>query len=118
MNRNIAKTYIVNNKKYYVLKTASGYKKYGFASWYGKKFQNRKTASGEKYNMYSLTAAHKSLPFNSVVKVTNVINGKSVFVRINDRGPFSMNREIDLSFAAANKLDILSKGLTYVKIES
>jgi rare lipoprotein A len=112
------KSYKVNNKKYYVMKTAHGYKKYGTASWYGRKFHSKRTASGARFNMYGLTAAHKSLPINSKVKVTNIKNGRSVIVTINDRGPFVRNREIDLSYAAAKKIGMLPNGSTYVKIES
>jgi rare lipoprotein A len=112
------KSYKVNNKKYYVLKSSKGYKKYGYASWYGRGFHSKKTASGERFNMYALTAAHKTLPLNSRVKITNVKNGRSVVVKINDRGPFVFNRDIDLSYAAAQKIGILPNGSAYVKIES
>jgi peptidoglycan lytic transglycosylase len=90
---------------------------YGKASWYGKKFHGRKTASGERYNMYQLTAAHKTLPFGTKVKVTNMDNGKSVVVRINDRGPFVKGRIIDLSRAAAKKVDMINAGVAFVKVE-
>lgn len=82
----------------------------GKASWYGEKYHGRKTASGEKYNMNDMTAAHKKLPFGTKVKVTSKINGQSVIVRINDRGPFAKNRIIDVSKAAAKKLGMIQKG--------
>ena len=82
----------------------------GFASWYGRSFQGRTTASGEKFNMFEMTAAHRSLPFGSKVLVRSKTTGKSVEVRINDRGPFSNNRVIDLSIAAAQKLQIVDMG--------
>ncbi len=87
------------------------------ASYYADKFHGRKTSNGEIFNMYQLTAAHKTLPFNTVLKVTNLSNGKSVQVRINDRGPFVKGREIDLSKAAAVKLDMIKSGTAKVKLE-
>ena len=89
----------------------------GIASWYGPKFHGRKTASGEKFNMYKLTAAHNFLPFGTIVRVVNLANGRSVIVRINDRGPFKKGRIIDLSYAAAKRIGIISKGTEKVKIE-
>ncbi len=88
----------------------------GKGSWYGKKFHGRQTASGEKYNMYSYTAAHRTLPFNSMVEVTNLRNNKKVIVRINDRGPYSKNRIIDLSYLAAKELGYLNKGVANLKV--
>lgn len=82
----------------------------GKASWYGEKYHGRKTASGEKYNMNAMTAAHKKLPFGTKVKVTSKVNGQSVIVRINDRGPFAKNRIIDVSKAAAKKLGMIQSG--------
>lgn len=90
---------------------------YGKASWYGKKFHRRQTANGERYNMYEFTAAHRELPFNTKVRVTNLDNGESCVVRINDRGPFIEGRIIDVSLATARKLDFEHKGITDVKIE-
>ncbi|MBR4631426.1 MAG: septal ring lytic transglycosylase RlpA family protein [Treponema sp.] len=87
------------------------------ASYYADKFHGKKTSSGETFNMYAFTAAHKTLPFNTIVKVTNLLNGKSVNVRINDRGPFSENREIDVSKAAAEKLDMVAAGTAQVSLE-
>jgi len=89
----------------------------GMASWYGKKFHGRKTASGERFNMYKMTAAHRTLPFGSKVKVTSIENKKSVVVRINDRGPFTKGRIIDLSYSAAKKIDMIKKGVVKVRIE-
>ena len=97
-----------------------GQKRYrGYASWYGKEFHGRKTSNGEIYNMYSLTAAHRSLPFNSIVEVKNLENGKKVVVRINDRGPFIKKRKriIDLSYAAAKKIDSVDAGVVKVRLK-
>ena len=92
------------------------YKSSAVASYYADKFHGRKTSNGEIFNMYALTAAHKSLPFNTKIKVTNLSNGKSVIVRVNDRGPFVAGREIDLSKAAAVKLDMIKSGTAKVKL--
>lgn len=93
------------------------YKANAEASFYADKFHGRKTANGEIFNMYDYTAAHKTLPFNTILKVTNIANGKSVTVRVNDRGPFVQGREIDLSKAAAQKLDMIGDGTAQVSIE-
>jgi len=90
---------------------------YGKASWYGKKFNGKKTASGELYDMYKKTAAHKTLPFNTMVRVTDMVTNKSDIVRINDRGPYSGGRAIDLSYASAKKIGLVERGVTDVKIE-
>lgn len=108
--------YEVFGKKYKVMPTATGYRETGLASWYGKKFHGRKTSNGERYDMFKLTAAHKSLPLPSWARVTNLANGRSVIVRINDRGPFHKGRILDLSYAAAAKLETLGKIAT-VEIE-
>jgi rare lipoprotein A len=89
----------------------------GRASWYGTQFQGRKTANGEKFDMNGMTAAHKTLPLGSMVKVTNLNNSKTVIVKINDRGPYPRGRVLDLSYAAAKKLGFAGSGLTSVKIE-
>ncbi|TXG84158.1 MAG: septal ring lytic transglycosylase RlpA family protein [Spirochaetes bacterium] len=89
----------------------------GSASWYGKQHHGRKTASGEVFNMYKMTAAHKTLPLGTKIKVTNLDNGKTVIVKVNDRGPFSKNRVLDLSFEAAKALQMVNKGHTNVIIE-
>jgi rare lipoprotein A len=92
------------------------YEAVGLASFYGKKFNGRKTASGERFNMYALTAAHKRLAFGAMVRVTHLKNGRSVVVRINDRGPFAKDRIIDLSYAAAKKLGMVTQGVARVRI--
>lgn len=110
-------SYEVFGRKYTVLPTARGYRETGLASWYGKKFHGRKTSNGETYDMFKLTAAHKSLPLPSWIRVTNLANGKSVIVRVNDRGPFHKGRVLDLSYAAATKLETVGK-VAMVEIEA
>ena len=95
----------------------TGYQQEGVASWYGKRFHGRKTASGEAYDMYGMSAAHPTLPIPCYVRVTSLDNGRSVVVRVNDRGPFSKNRVIDLSYTAAYKLGYLAAGSTRVRLE-
>ena len=109
-------SYVVMGKRYQVMTKADGFKQRGIASWYGKKFHGYRTSSGEIYNMYRMTAAHKNLPLPSYVYVTNLDNGRRVIVRVNDRGPFHANRIIDLSYAAAKKLGITGKGTGRVEI--
>jgi len=111
------KPYIVRGVKYYPTIVKVGDIFNGIASWYGPSFHGKLTSSGEKYNMYSMTAAHKTLPINTIVRVTNKRNGLSAVVRINDRGPFVSNRIIDLSKSAAKKIDMLGKGTAPVKLE-
>ena len=101
----------------YEARSGAGTVQYGVASWYGKKFHGNPTASGEIYDMYQLTAAHKTLPLGTYVMVTNVENNKSVEVKINDRGPFVKGRIIDLSYAAARAIDMVEKGTARVKVE-
>src|SRR5699024_5714514 len=96
----------------------TGFTQTGLASWYGRKFQGNPTSSGEPYDMYAMTAAHKRLPIPTRVRVTNLNNGRQVVVRINDRGPFHGDRVIDLSYAAAKKLGMIGHGTTRVRIES
>ena len=108
--------YKVNGSTYEVMGTNYGYSERGVASWYGKKFHGQLTSNQERYNMYSMTAAHKSLPLPSYVRVRNLKNGKSVVVRVNDRGPFVDNRLIDLSYAAAVKLDMITAGTSLVEV--
>lgn len=103
--------------KYYPHYVQKGVTKIGKASWYGRPFHQRLTASGERYNMYQMTAAHKTYALNTVLKVTNLTNKKSVKVRVNDRGPFKYRRDIDLSYGAAKKLGFVKKGVEKVKIE-
>ena len=110
--------YVVMGKTYRVLSSSVGYKERGIASWYGYKFHGRKTSNGEFYNMYGMTAAHKSLPIPSYVRVTNLENGLSAIVRVNDRGPFHEDRIIDLSFVAAKKLGYFSSGTVDVEVEA
>ncbi len=110
--------YVVFGKQYVPEKEVSAYKRQGTASWYGRKFQGQRTWSGEVYNMYAMTAAHPTLPIPSYARVTNLQNGKSVVVRINDRGPFSSGRMMDLSFAAAYKLGFAESGIAAVEVES
>ena len=112
------KPYAVFGVTYTPLSETSGYRERGIASWYGKKFHGRRTSSGEPYNMYAMTAAHKTLPLPSYVRVRNMQNNRTVVVRVNDRGPFLHNRLIDLSYAAAAKLDILGTGTGVVEIEA
>ena len=112
------KPYKVGRIWYQPLPHAQSFSQWGKASWYGTKFHGKKTANGEIYNMYAMTAAHKTLPFDTVVSVKNVENNKTVQVRINDRGPFARSRIIDLSYAAAKKLGIVGPGTAYVKIDA
>lgn len=109
--------YEVWGKTYSVMESAQGYQAEGVASWYGAKFHGRRTSSGEVYDMYRLTAAHRSLPIPVFARVTNLRNGRSTIVKINDRGPFHAERLIDLSFAAAVKLDFHQAGTAPVRIE-
>ncbi len=110
--------YVVYGVNYQPLRSSRGYRERGMASWYGKKFHGRKTSNGETYDMYRMTAAHKTLPLPSYVRVRNLNNGKSVVVRINDRGPFLHNRLIDLSYAAADRLGIVGTGTGVVEVEA
>ncbi len=110
--------YSVYGKRYHVLSTSSGYHERGVASWYGKDFHGGATSNGEKYDMYAMTAAHKTLPLPAYVQVTNLRNGRSVVVRVNDRGPFVANRLIDLSYSAASKLEMVREGTTLVEVRS
>ena len=109
--------YVVFGKSYTVLADSDGFRQQGDASWYGTKFHGRRTSNGEIYNMYAMTAAHKTLPIPSYVKVTNLANQRSVIVRVNDRGPFHSDRIIDLSYAAAKKLGYVEVGVASVMVE-
>ncbi len=111
-------SYTVRGKTYRVLKTANGFAQEGIASWYGTKFHGRKTSSGETYNMYAMSAAHKTLPLPTYVEVTHKGNGRKVIVKVNDRGPFHEGRIIDLSYAAARKLGISATGTGPVSIRA
>lgn len=110
--------YDVKGKRYYVLSSGAGYRERGVASWYGPGFHKEQTSNGESYDMYGMTAAHKTLPLPANVRVTNLENGRSIVVRVNDRGPFVGNRIIDLSRTAAAKLDMLRNGTAMVEVRS
>lgn len=110
--------YKVKGHTYEVMTSSRGYRARGLASWYGTKFHKKRTSSGEGYNMYALTAAHKTLPLPTYVRVKNLNNGREAIVKVNDRGPFHSGRIIDLSYAAAAKLGIMSKGTAPVEIEA
>jgi rare lipoprotein A len=110
--------YDVFGKRYYVLSSSSGYWERGVASWYGPGFHKVRTSTGESYDMYAMTAAHKTLPLPAYARVTNLQNGRSVVVRVNDRGPFVGNRIIDLSYTAAAKLDMLRNGTAMVEVRT
>lgn len=110
--------YEVFGKRYYVSPGSKGYVKRGVASWYGRKFHGRRTSSGEAYDMYAMTAAHRSLPLPTYVRVINLENKRQAIVRVNDRGPFHSNRIIDLSYAAAVKLGVAKKGTAHVEIRA
>ncbi|WP_456479637.1 septal ring lytic transglycosylase RlpA family protein [Nautilia sp.] len=117
VKKDTLRTYSVNGNVYYPKKTVPlGWTQRGIASWYGPNFHGKYTSNGEIYNMYAYTAAHKTLPMNTKVKVTNLKNGKSVIVRINDRGPFVRGRIIDLSYAAGKKIGLDKTGTAPVKI--
>ena len=110
--------YEVRGKRYKVMPSSRGYSETGIASWYGTKFHGRLTSNREIYNIYAMTAAHKSLPLPTYVKVTNIKNKKTIIVRVNDRGPFVDDRIIDLSYAAALKLDMVNSGTANVLVEA
>jgi rare lipoprotein A len=110
--------YDVFGKRYFVLSSSAGYWERGVASWYGPGFHKVRTSTGEPYDMYAMTAAHRTLPLPAYVRVTNLQNGRSVVVRINDRGPFVGNRIIDLSYTAAAKLDMLRNGTALVEVRA
>ena len=111
-------SYEVFGKRYYVMDSSRDFVQKGIASWYGKKFHGRRTSSGETYDMYAMTAAHKSLPLPTYVEVRNLDNNRKIIVKVNDRGPFHENRIIDLSYTAARKLDIVRKGTGLVEIRA
>jgi len=111
-------SYVVFGRRYYIKKSARGYVERGLASWYGQPFHGRQTSSGETYDMYAMSAAHKTLPLPTYVRVTNLENGRSVVVRINDRGPFQDDRVIDLSYTAAVKLGMKNQGTARVEVRA
>ena len=110
--------YTVNGKTYRVMQSEQGYSERGFASWYGEKFHGHKTSNGEIYDMFQLSAAHKSMPIPGFLRVTNLENNRSIVVRVNDRGPFHSERIIDLSYAAAYMLGFDDKGTAMVEVEA
>ena len=110
--------YTVNGRTYRVMPSEAGYHERGFASWYGEKFHGHKTSNGEIYDMFQLSAAHKSMPIPGYLRVTNLENNRSIIVRVNDRGPFHSDRIIDLSYAAAYMLGFDNKGTTMVEVEA
>jgi rare lipoprotein A len=105
-------------KRYVPLTSVQPFRQSGLASWYGKRYHGQKTSSGETYDMYAMTAAHATLPIPSYVRVTNLANGRSVVVRVNDRGPFKSDRVIDLSYVAAYKLGFIQAGQARVEVEA
>ncbi len=111
-------SYKMDDKVYQILRTSKGFHQEGLASWYGADFHRKRTSNGESYDMYAITAAHKTLPLPSYVRVTNLNNGRSIVVRVNDRGPFHCDRVIDLSYAAANALGFIIEGTTKVSIDA
>jgi len=112
------KSYVVRGIRYYVKDSSDGFTQRGIASWYGTKFHGRRTSSGEPYDMYAMTAAHKTLPLPTYLEVTNLNNNRRVIVKANDRGPFHANRIVDLSYAAAIRLGITAKGTGLVEIRA
>jgi len=112
-----SRPYTVNGKTYIPRTRVEPFSQHGTASWYGRQFHGRTTAGGERYDMYAMTAAHPTLPIPSYARVTSLENGRSVVVRINDRGPFQRGRVIDLSYVAARKLGFIDKGTAKVKVE-
>ncbi len=117
IHRATMRPYEVGGRRYYPTVVEVGTTYRGIASWYGPNFHGKRTSNGEIYDMHAFTAAHKTLPMNTMVKVTNLKNGKSTVVRINDRGPFVGNRIIDLSYAAAKKIGMIGRGTAPVRIE-
>ncbi len=111
-------SYVQNGKRYWVLPHEKGYVERGIASWYGPKFHGKRTSSGEPYDMYKMTAAHRTLPIPSYIRVTNLKNHRSVVVRVNDRGPFKDDRIVDLSYAAAWKLGMVQDGTAPVEVRA
>ncbi len=110
------KPYVINNRVYYPIPSSYGFTQKGVASWYGDDFHGRKTSNAETYNMYEMTAAHKTLPMDTILLVRNLENNREIVVRVNDRGPFVRGRIIDVSYTAAKKLDLVGKGTARVHI--
>ena len=118
INRGTARPYVVMGKSYTPMTALAPYKARGIASWYGRRYHGKATSSGEPYDMYAMTAAHTTLPIPSYARVTNLKSGKSVVVRINDRGPFVEGRVIDLSYTAAHRIGVLAGGSAMVEVET
>ena len=118
INRGTARPYVVMGRNYTPMTSLSLYKARGIATWYGRRYHGKQTSSGEIYDMYGMSAAHTTLPIPSYARVTNLKNGKSVVVRINDRGPFVEGRIIDLSYTAAHRIGVLAGGAAMVEVES
>lgn len=112
------KAYTVRRKTYRPCLSADGYRENGVASWYSRDFHGKTTVNGERYNVYAMTAAHKLLPFGTKVRVTHLRNGKSIVVRVNDRGPFVGDRIIGLSYASAKEPDMIGTGTAHVRVEA
>lgn len=110
------RSYVIRGIRYHPILSARGFRETGIASWYGGKFHGRRTANGEVYNMYAMTAAHKTLPMGTILRVKSLTNGRKITVRINDRGPFIRGRVIDLSYAAARELGMIRDGVKKVRI--
>ncbi len=117
LSKRANRPYVAFEKKYTPMNKITPFEEEGYASWYGKRYHGRKTSIGEIYDMYQMTGAHKTLPLPCYIKVTNLKNKRSVIIRVNDRGPFIDQRIVDLSYAAAHKLDIIKNGSELVKIE-
>ena len=118
LHRYANRPYRVFGKDYRPLASLQPFRQRGMASWYGKRFHGKPTSSGEKYDMYKMTAAHPTLPIPSYARVTNLANGRSVVVRVNDRGPFHAGRVIDLSYVAAHRLGYIGAGSAQVEVEA
>jgi rare lipoprotein A len=118
ISRSNQRPYKVFGRSYQPMRSSAGYVEKGVASWYGNKFHGNRTANGEHYDMYAMSAAHKYLPLPTYVQVRNLENGRTAVVRVNDRGPFHGNRVIDLSYAAASKLGMLRKGTALVEVRA
>ena len=117
LSKRANRPYVAFEKKYVPMQKIIPFKEEGYASWYGKRYHGRKTSIGETYDMYQMTGAHKTLPLPCYIKVTNLKNKLSVIIRVNDRGPFIDERIVDLSYAAAHRLEIIQNGSELVKIE-
>jgi len=118
LSRATSRPYTIKGRRYTPMTSSQAFSQTGLASWYGRQFHGNNTANGERYDMYAMTAAHPTLPLPSYARVTRLDSGKSIIVRINDRGPFNPERIIDLSYAAAAKLDFIGQGTTRVRVQA